>query len=50
MINFEPFTVEVGLTVVVERVIERQEQAVEIADEAKAVRYGGRGTSLLRLA
>ncbi len=31
-------TVVVALTVVVEGMIERQEQAVEISDEAKAVR------------
>ncbi len=34
----EPTTVEVTLTVVVEGLMERQEQAVEIADEAKALR------------
>ena len=50
MVDVEPVTVEVALIVVVEGVIERQEQAVEIADEAKAVRYEGIGTSLLRLA
>ena len=50
MVDVEPVTVEVALTVVVDGVIEKQEQAVEIADEAKAVRYEGIGTSLLRFA
>ena len=49
-VDVEPVTVEVALTVVVEGVMERHEQAVEIADEAKAVRYDGTGTSLFRLA
>lgn len=48
MVDAEPITVEVALTVVVEGVIERQEQAVEIADEAKAVRYEGIGILSLR--
>ena len=37
-VDAEPKTVEVALTVVVEGLMERQEQAVEIADEAKALR------------
>ncbi len=45
IVDAEPVTVEVALTVVVEGVMERQEQAVDIADDAKAVRYEGMGTS-----
>ncbi len=38
VVDPEAKIVEVVLTVVVEGVIDRQEQAVDIADEAKAVR------------
>ena len=38
MVDWEPTAVEIVLTVVVDGVMERQEQAEEMADDAKAVR------------